>query len=253
MSNLPQPHPEPRLSSAEDDLVAVFLGAWTVAGVYADGWAHANRSGLETFFSPWHVVLYSGFAALAAWVGWLAWRDRATDRPLRLAIPAGYGLGILGIAIFALGGLGDMIWHLAFGVEAGLDALVSPTHLLLLTGGALLLSSPWRAVLARNSGPRWSHGRAPRGRRFPGPYGVAGSLLRELHHSFRLPGSPTALDHDPGRRTRPHGSGTSCISWPGRLPAPFSSSCRSSCCTAPRTLRAWSWWLLPWWPCPRPP
>jgi hypothetical protein len=47
-----------------------------------------------------------------------------------------------------------MLWHLAFGIEAGLDALVSPTHLLLLTGGTLLLTSPLRAAAATDR-DRW--------------------------------------------------------------------------------------------------
>ncbi|SFN81153.1 Uncharacterised protein [Nocardia asteroides] len=37
-----------------------------------------------------------------------------------------------------------MGWHIRFGVESGLDALFSPTHLLLFTGAALLFSGPQR-------------------------------------------------------------------------------------------------------------
>ena len=50
-----------------------------------------------------------------------------------------------------------MVWHLVFGIEAGIDALVSPTHLLLLTGGVLMITSPLRAATARSGVPqrRW--------------------------------------------------------------------------------------------------
>ena len=48
-----------------------------------------------------------------------------------------------------------MLWHLAFGIEIGLDALVSPTHLLLLTSGVLLLTCPLRAA-ATTANNRWS-------------------------------------------------------------------------------------------------
>jgi hypothetical protein len=67
----------------------------------------------------------------------------------------GYGWGWVGVAIFALGGAGDMLWHLTFGIEIGLDALVSPTHVLLLTGGVLLLTCPLRTAAATGK-DRWS-------------------------------------------------------------------------------------------------
>src|SRR6266540_947312 len=52
------------------DLVTAVLGAWLVGGAFLDGWAHNTRPGLETFFTPWHAVLYSGYAASAAWLCW---------------------------------------------------------------------------------------------------------------------------------------------------------------------------------------
>src|SRR6266540_1124519 len=50
--------------------------AFTVA-LGADGWAHLNAPELESFFTPWHLALYSGFAALAGWIGWLGRRHGA--------------------------------------------------------------------------------------------------------------------------------------------------------------------------------
>ena len=44
-----------------------------------------------------------------------------------------------------------MLWHLAFGVEAGVDALLSPTHLLLALGGAIIMSGPWHALWHHDS------------------------------------------------------------------------------------------------------
>jgi hypothetical protein len=137
-------------SSIVEDGVAALLGVWLISGVYADGWAHLNVGGLDSFFTPWHGVLYSGFTAAALWIGWMTWRRRRSGRGLPASVPAGYGRGVVGIAVFAAGGVADMIWHLMFGIEAGVDALVSPTHLVLLTGGSLLLASPLRAALLRS-------------------------------------------------------------------------------------------------------
>lgn len=132
-------------ATARDDLVAALLGAALVAGVYLDGWAHLQWPTMESFFTPWHALLYGAFALTAAWsVALVLLRGRQRS-PLR--IPRGYGWGLVGVSVFAVGGLLDMAWHVAFGVETGLDALVSPTHLLLLVGGTLLVSSPIRSAL----------------------------------------------------------------------------------------------------------
>ncbi|GAA1604805.1 MULTISPECIES: hypothetical protein [Kribbella] len=140
---------EQRSSGAEDGIAAL-LGVWLISGVYADGWAHLNVGGLDGFFTPWHGVLYSGFTALTVWLAWMTWRRKQAGRGWRDAIPAGYRHGVAGVAVFAIGGVADMLWHLVFGIEAGVDALVSPTHLVLLVGGTLLLSSPLRATLQRS-------------------------------------------------------------------------------------------------------
>lgn len=155
-------------TTGRDDLVSITVGTWLAVGLFVDGWAHNALRSLETFFTPWHALLYSGFLATAAWYLSLAvrgasrppdrWSDLAstpTVRPTKLAavvrhgfagrIPVGYGWGIAGTFIFAVGGLGDMAWHLAFGIEQGIDALFSPTHLLLATGLIAVLGAPFRA------------------------------------------------------------------------------------------------------------
>jgi hypothetical protein len=95
-------------------------------------------------------VLYSGFAALGGWLAAAALRRRRPGEPPGRWVPAGYGLGLLGVGVFLAGGIGDMIWHQIFGIEVGLDALLSPTHLVLLVGGVLMLTTPLRATVARH-------------------------------------------------------------------------------------------------------
>jgi hypothetical protein len=59
-----------------------------------------------------------------------------------------------------LGGIGDFIWHTLFGIEEGVEALLSPTHLMLAAGGFLLVSSPFRAATRRFAGvakPGWKN------------------------------------------------------------------------------------------------
>jgi hypothetical protein len=119
-------------------------------GAYLDVWAHVHRPELETFFTPWHAVLYSGFFAVAlATATPLALRRRAPGRPWSSALPVGYDLSLIGVLIFVLGGVLDMLWHVAFGVEADVEALLSPSHLVLAVGSTLILTGPLRAAWHR--------------------------------------------------------------------------------------------------------
>ncbi len=132
------------------------LSLWLVCGLYLDGWAHRHVPGLETFFTPWHGVLYSGYAAAAAFLAINQLRGMRAGAGFRFALPAGYGLSLLGAAGFLLGGLGDLAWHELFGIEASIDALLSPTHLILACTMTLMVSGPVRsACAAPPPGPRW--------------------------------------------------------------------------------------------------
>jgi hypothetical protein len=132
-----------------DDAVTAALGAWLIGALFADGWAHLNVSELESFFTPWHLALYGSLAALAGWVGWLGRRHGAG----RFRQPVGYGLGATGAAVFAVGGVADLAWHEVFGIETGVDALVSPSHLVLFAGAMLILTSPLRSAWWGRSEP----------------------------------------------------------------------------------------------------
>jgi hypothetical protein len=145
------------------DLVTAVLGTWLVGGAFLDGWAHNTRPRLETFFTPWHAVLYSGYAASAVWLCWSMWSPRRWRqlaggaglsggaggwRNWRYSIPAGYAPALAGAGLFLISGLGDLSWHLAFGVEHDIAALLSPTHLGLFVGGLLMVTAPLRSALA---------------------------------------------------------------------------------------------------------
>ncbi|HEY1353725.1 MAG TPA: hypothetical protein VGF67_29295 [Ktedonobacteraceae bacterium] len=152
------------------DWIMVAVSTWWLAGLFIDGWAHSNIPRLETFFTPWHAVLYSGYLAVAATlltrgIQNLRQAQRAADGRVpalltllreslpeqrwRQAIPSGYTLSVLGIGLFLLSGIGDMTWHLLFGIERGTEALLSPTHLGLGLGAGLVLSGPLRAAWQR--------------------------------------------------------------------------------------------------------
>lgn len=137
-------------SSRRFDALVAVLGAALVGGVYLDGWAHIHTGLIDTFFTPWHGLLYAAYLALAAVIVGTVLRNRTAGFAGWRAVPLGYEPAVIGVAVFALGGLGDMIWHLLFGIEVDLEALLSPTHLLLALGGGLMVSGPLRAAWQRS-------------------------------------------------------------------------------------------------------
>jgi len=126
-----------------DHVLAVVFGFWAIVGLFLDGWAHDNAKP-ESFFTPWHGILYSGFAAAAAAAGWAVLRNRAPGRPWREAVPEGHGVTLAALGVFAAGAVGDLVWHEALGIEVGVEALLSPTHLVLMVGGLVALTEPAR-------------------------------------------------------------------------------------------------------------
>ncbi len=141
-------------ASVRRDTLVALAGLWLLGGLYLDGWAHVHVPALETFFSPWHAVLYGGFLLLAVSIvtpALLGWRQ---GLGWRAATPVGYGLAMLGVALFGAGGLLDMGWHSLFGIESDTEALISPPHLLLATGAGLMVSTPLRSAWRRGDAPQ---------------------------------------------------------------------------------------------------
>ncbi len=150
------------VSSLRFDWIMVVVSVWWLGGLFIDGWAHSNIPQLETFFTPWHAVLYSGYLAVAITLivkilqnlrqsavstGGTApslvmlVRNNLPGNRWTQAIPTGYELSLLGVAIFGVSGIGDLTW---------------PTHLGLALGIGLALSGPLRAAWRRSGGtPSW--------------------------------------------------------------------------------------------------
>jgi hypothetical protein len=177
-SSLPTAKEKARVvSSLHFDWIMVGVSVWWLGGLFIDGWAHSNIPQLETFFTPWHAVFYSGYLAVALTllvqillnlrtsalnIGGntpslvtLVRESLHGNRWLR-AIPTGYELSVLGLAIFGVCGIGDMTWHIFLGIEHNTEALLSPTHLGLALGIGLALTGPLRAAWYRSGGtPSW--------------------------------------------------------------------------------------------------
>ena len=131
------------------DWTMVVLSGALVGGAHLDAWAHEHGRVDTSFFTPWHGVLYSALLLVGAFLIIAFLRNVARGYDWRRALPVGYGLSLVGVLVFGAGGIGDMIWHVLFGVENDLEALLSPTHLLLALGWVLIASGPLRAAWQR--------------------------------------------------------------------------------------------------------
>jgi hypothetical protein len=145
----PPPGRAPASGGAGFDWLMAALGAWLIGGLYLDGWAHIHQPALETFFTSWHAVLYSGYFAGAIALVVTFVRNWRRGAPRSRALPTGYRPSLAGAFIFFFGGVADMLWHVTFGIEKGIEGLISPSHLVLALGGGLMVTGPLRAGLAR--------------------------------------------------------------------------------------------------------
>jgi hypothetical protein len=84
----------------------------------------------ETFFTPSHAVLYTGISllTLAAGIGGFVLIRNKEIR--RISFATGFKLLIIGSMVSLAAGPSDFLWHESFGV----DGLLSPPHLALITG-----------------------------------------------------------------------------------------------------------------------
>lgn len=137
------------MSGVRFDWTMAVLSAWIVIGLYIDGWSHRHVSELETFFTLWHGVFYSGYLALACFTSVAILQGVRQGAPWHQVLPIGYGMTVAGLVTFGTGGIADLLWHELFGFEKSVEALVSPSHLLIFIGLGLIVSGPLRAAWHR--------------------------------------------------------------------------------------------------------
>lgn len=135
------------------DYAIGICAVWIASGFFLDAWAHGHVP-VETFFTPYHAVFYSGMLAGFACVAIYALRNRRRGYAWRDCVPAAYRIPLLGIPIFIVAGLGDMCWHLLLGIEEGVDALLSPTHQALGLGMFFVSAGPIVSTLSDRANAR---------------------------------------------------------------------------------------------------
>ncbi|MBV8531009.1 MAG: hypothetical protein JO104_06800, partial [Candidatus Eremiobacteraeota bacterium] len=136
-------------SSLGFDWFMAALAFLMICGPLIDGWAHSHQQVDQSFFTPWHAVLYgamalNGLVLLAAGIYGLR-----RGYSFRNALPPGYWVAALGVVLFVAGGAFDAWWHTVFGIETGIALLISPSHLVLAVAGGMITAGPLLSIASR--------------------------------------------------------------------------------------------------------
>ena len=131
------------------DLLALALAAWVLLGGYVDGIAHVNGATDDTFFTPFHLLLYTGMLAKGLFLVGAQLHNVNRGYSWLQALPRGYLTSLVGVALMAISGSLDFLWHTAFGIEANIEASFSPPHLMGALSTLIFMSGPLRALWGR--------------------------------------------------------------------------------------------------------
>ncbi len=144
----------PRSSLRFDYLYAVLTIVFVI-GIFLDGWAHNHGKVDNTFFTPWHGVLYGSVVLIAVMLTGTYLLNLRKGHSMWRAVPKGYTLSLVGVILFFIGGGFDFVWHSLFGFEASLETLISPAHTLLATSAFLFVTGPLRSAWLRAKSDGW--------------------------------------------------------------------------------------------------
>jgi hypothetical protein len=127
INSLMRSHP---LSVSMAILITATLGAFVqTEGASWDVTSHLLRRP-ETFFTPSHTMLYTGIGLLIIAASASANLLLKNKEIRKKSFSSAFKLLIIGSAVSIVAGPSDYLWHQTFGV----DGLLSPTHLTLVTG-----------------------------------------------------------------------------------------------------------------------
>ncbi|MDI6097452.1 hypothetical protein QLQ12_02415 [Actinoplanes sp. NEAU-A12] len=149
----------PMSFSPRERWILLVASAWLVIGLQLDAYAHATTPELETFWTPWHGVLYSGIAASGFTLLWVM-RSRLPGIPTYqsvLALPNALRIPLIGMAFLLVGGGVDTLWHNIWGIEQDMEIFVSPSHEFIILGMAMVAMGP-ALMLAASPGDRLGAG-----------------------------------------------------------------------------------------------
>ncbi len=131
------------------DLTFAIVTALAVVGLWLDIWSHVTYGADQSIFSEYHLLFYTATVMAGLFLAYTGVTNLLAGYRWSDALPVGYSLSLAGIIFFGIVGVIDLTSHAIWGFETGIEALTSPTHLLLFSGIFVFVSGPIRAEVAR--------------------------------------------------------------------------------------------------------
>jgi hypothetical protein len=148
----------PLLSTPAFDWIYLILIVLVEVGFNLDAWSHGTYGPDQSVLSEYHLLMYGSVGVVSAYLTYIGATQMRDGASWRNALPAGFGIGYVGLLAFGVSGVADLIGHALFGFEAGVEARMSPSHLGLFVGLTLLrLALPLAAGARQRAGTpqRW--------------------------------------------------------------------------------------------------
>lgn len=150
-SSASRPATAPGRASRRASWIALGFGTWLVAAFFLVLWAIANGQSPDVAASPFHIPVYAGLVALAAFSGIAVVRAIRRGAGWRGALP-GHPATIVGAALLTAGLILDVGWREGIGIGQGIEGNLAPSRIVLAVGFFLVAAAPLLA--ARSLGPR---------------------------------------------------------------------------------------------------
>lgn len=136
----------PPAATPREEVTLLVSAAVLLVGLFADGFSHSNAADeIESFVTPAHGLVLAGFLLCAAAVATVIGARHVDGRRWVDAAPPAWRQAAVAIGAFGVAFLGDGVWHTVFGIESDIDALLSPTHLVLAVSMTVVFSTPLRS------------------------------------------------------------------------------------------------------------
>src|SRR5690606_11352954 len=84
-------------TTARFNLAMALLSVWFIIGLFVDGAAHNHGAVDDSFFTPWHAILYSSVAATGAALIYTQYQQVNQGFAWGKALPRGYFLSLVGV------------------------------------------------------------------------------------------------------------------------------------------------------------
>jgi hypothetical protein len=131
------------------DLTFSLVTLLAILGLWLDIWSHVTYGADQSIFSEYHLLFYTATVMAGLFLAYTGVTNLVAGYRWSDALPVGYSMSLAGIIFFGIVGVIDLTSHAIWGFEVGLEALNSPTHILLFLGIFVFASGPIRAEVAR--------------------------------------------------------------------------------------------------------